>query len=190
MPILSELELAPYFVPGVYHPTWLHDLEFRVASYDTTGLDDCWGCDGLDVYLKLTGSRTESGLTKQFKNSTTKTCDDLWAGVAGRDACMDDWFWKDAQIATTTTHQATLELWDRDTSSPDDRYGFADESYAPEFQFYWSNGSLALNATDRPVSFPSWMRFYDNAPVARCTRTNRANICLKLSITERGAPYP
>jgi hypothetical protein len=192
MPILSELELAPYFVPGVYHPTWLHDLEFRVTSYDTTGIDDCWGCDALDVYLKLTGSRTESGLTKQFKNATTPTCNNLWAGITGRDACMNDWFWKDPQIATTTTHQATIELWDKDDlAGSDDRYDYTDNTTAaPEFQFFWADGSMSLGYPTQFIAQPNWTKFYDNAPVARCTRTNRANICLKLSITERGAPYP
>lgn len=45
----AELALTQLFVPGRYHPTWPHEVTFRVVSQDSTGISDCWGCGQLDT---------------------------------------------------------------------------------------------------------------------------------------------
>jgi hypothetical protein len=190
-PVISSLEVVPYYTPGAYHSGFAQDIEFRVVGYDSTGLDDCWGCDELDMYGKMTGARFQPGLTG-FTTFQTAECQNRWSSIYGVDGCMDGWWWTDFRPVTVPTHRGTLELWDHDVaiSAPDDQYDFANETSQPVFDFDWSRGALDLKEIRTPaVTYPDWMKFYDNSPVIRRTRAARANVSLRVKLTEH-SPYP
>jgi endonuclease/exonuclease/phosphatase family metal-dependent hydrolase len=187
-PILSQLDLAQYYVPGAYHPSWDHRLKFKVASYDTTGIDDCWGCDQLDVYTKLRLDKSVSGVTSNVSSRTTATCENKWLGIYGRDTCMDLWLTDTDRTATTSAHKLTLELWDDDVTTGDDKYEYIDNGNGTQFQLDWARGAVDIIDTNVGI-VSNWMKFYDAAPQSKCTRSSRANICLRVELTEN-SPYP
>jgi hypothetical protein len=188
-PVMSSLEFAPYYVPGAFHPTFEQDFRFAIASYDTTGIDDCWGCDELDVFARVTADRQQSGAWTPFAGFQTAECQDEWAANQLRNPCMSNWFWSDFRTLATTHYRTRLELWDHDSTSADDLLPFANESADPSYDFVWARGALDVRDPIGGVTYADWMKFYDVAPVQRCTRTTKANICLELSVLERN-PYP
>ncbi len=186
-PVLSQLELVPLFIPGQFHRDWEQTIEFRVTSYDTTGITDCWGCGKLDVYSKNWASRMAGGINTQFKDADLSAeCSEKWAASVGADACMNNWYWTDYRLASVDQHHARLELWDRD-DGPDDHYRYFDWTDDPHFVFDWNRSSLEVHDYPHATADMRWLHVEDVAPVGRCSRTSQANVCLQLSFT---APTP
>jgi hypothetical protein len=179
--VLSQLEFVPLVIPNRFHRDWEQTIEFRVTSYDTTGLTDCWGCGQLDLYTKNWASRMAGGVNTQFKDADLSAeCTDKWSAAFGRDGCMDNWYWNDYRLAAVDEHHVRLELWDRDTG-PDDRYQYFDWTDDPHYVFTWARASLDVQDLPKMKSHRDWLHFEDSFPLGRCTRTARANVCLQLS---------
>jgi endonuclease/exonuclease/phosphatase family metal-dependent hydrolase len=180
-PVLSTLVLAPYYVPGAYHPTWEQAVEFRITGYDTTGIKDCWTCGQLDVFAISTIER-QQGTWATLGKLTSPLCSTYRA-----DGCMDNWSWEDFRSATVTKHRTELELWDQDDSSPNDPVEFADNK-TNGFELDWASGEVARQSGG-VNTVPGWLKFHDAAPVQGCTRRNIANLCVQWSLREK-SPYP
>ncbi|MBX3199259.1 MAG: endonuclease/exonuclease/phosphatase family protein [Labilithrix sp.] len=189
----AELSLTQLFVPGRYHPTWPHEVTFRVVSQDSTGISDCWGCGQLDTYAWITGFRVDPAENlDQRTHFKTSECTDRWTTHVNTNACMHGWYWSSFDMTPPndngrpwTGHRFEVALWDHDTTSGDDHLPVMSAGNDAAVSIDWPTGAITMRSV--VGDFPAgWTDFTltDLSPVQRCTRTARANVCWELTVLE------
>ncbi|MBI2565795.1 MAG: hypothetical protein HYV63_02015 [Candidatus Schekmanbacteria bacterium] len=93
LPVVAHVELFPLQVLPAFHIEWPHSFDYHVASYDASGVEDCWldMCGPVDPYAKLNLKVSADGFPTFEKKTTTSECTSKPSAAFEAAACMKDW---------------------------------------------------------------------------------------------------
>jgi endonuclease/exonuclease/phosphatase family metal-dependent hydrolase len=138
-PVLVGIEHAKLEVAPKFHPTWKHTLELRVASYDASNQDDCYGCGDVDPYVSRWAAVWDQFGQPQWplQGNDSLTCGNEASDSFPPAGCMVDWNVLFMHEGTEQAHAFGPYLFDADNSSADDPLYLANGGTQPTMWVLW-----------------------------------------------------
>ncbi len=188
-PVTVGLELAKLEHLPKFHPTWKHDLELGVASYDASNQGDCSGA--VDPYASMWAGFVDQQGQKNWdmQGNRSFVCQDTAAASFPADSCMVNWRYETIEQGTEQAHALGTGLWDQDSSSGNDELWLNNGGTWPTMWVNWGNPTTLalLGWQGQSIGVKPW-QVSDTAPVPLSTIVPGAggptDMCLQFTATE------
>ncbi len=188
-PVVANLEMVPLRYLSNYHPTWKHSWEFRAASANLTGVDDCWKEPDPRPTFRY-GRWINNGDLILNQDHIGQECENNISVSFPKDGCTHNWVVSSLQnIAEDVVQTGGTQLLEIDSKScgPNDKVNVLANGDMPYVNVGWNWGGLGLMTFYGSPSNTRWKNdwiLFDNATVGRCTRSETPNLCLDTAIAE------